>query len=308
VASEEAFRLRLGSEGTLGWYRARYEPAERELRLAPGERRQTAVTITNAGSKTWVVSEGFHLACHWYAENFRPYRWDGGRTILPRDLGPGESLTLRAEVEAPASEGRFLLAWDMVHEHTTWFSEEGVPPAAVAVQVSRGATRAAIVPTTPALEETPWRPSRFELWRLAVDLWRRGPLFGVGPDNYRRLYGPSAGHRSWDTRVYANNTLLEAAATTGLLGASALAATLVSMIVRARRRLREAAPGSQAQGLAAALLGLSAGLAAHGLVDYVLAFTGHYLLLGFVVGSVSTAESAGRIPALNGSLPLRGEG
>jgi len=35
----------------------------------------------------------------------------------------------------------------------------------------------------------------------------------------------------------------------------------------------------------ATLLGLVIALLAHGVVDYVLAFTGHYLLLAFVVGS-----------------------
>jgi hypothetical protein len=303
VASGEAFRLRLASEGTAGWYRARYQPAERELLLGPGERHATTVTVTNTGSKAWVVSEGFHLAHHWYDSERRPYRWDGARTVLPRDLRPGESLTLRAEVEAPPSEGRFLLAWDMVHEHTTWFSEEGVPPAAVEVRVAREGPRPSGGPAAPVLEETPWRPSRFELWRLALDLWRSSPLLGVGPDNYRRLYGPQAGRPSWDTRVYANNTLLEAAATTGLLGAAALATCLVSMIVRARRRLREAAPGSEAQALAAALLGLSAGLAAHGVVDYVLAFTGHYLLFGFVVGAVSAKSDQERGESPRSAFP-----
>ena len=289
LASGEAFRLRLGSEGISGWYGARYEPEEREMSLAPGERRTTAVTVINTGSKAWVVSEAFHLSCRWYDAERRA-RWDGGRTMLPRDLGPGESVRLRAELEAPASEGRFVLAWDMVHEHTTWFSEEGVPPGVVEVRVSRGAPPPRVVTPPLRIEEKPWRPSRWELWSLALALWRESPLLGVGPDNYRRLYGPRAGRLSWDTRVFANNTLLEAAATTGLLGASALAATLVSTILVGARRLRRAPAGSRAQGVAAALLGLSLGLAAHGVVDYVLAFTGHYLLFGFVVGAVSARE------------------
>lgn len=290
LVSGEAFRLRFGSEGITGWYGARYEPEERAISLAPGERRATSVTVTNTGSKTWVVSEAFHLSSHWYDEERRPYRWDGGRTALPRDLGPGESVTLLAELQAPPSEGRFLLTWDMVHEHTTWFSQEGVPAATVSVQVSRGAPPPPGKAPAPRVEEKPWRPSRWELWGLALALWRESPLFGVGPDNYRRLYGPRAGRLSWDTRVFANNTLLEAAATTGLAGASALAATLLSTLACAWRRLRQAPAATRAQGLAAALLGLCVGLAAHGLVDYVLAFTGHYLLFGFVVGSVSARE------------------
>jgi hypothetical protein len=291
-ASGEAFRLRLGSEGISGWYRAAYAPEQLELELAPGERRVTSVTVTNTGSKAWVVSEDFHLSYHWYDAGRRPYRWDGDRTALPRDLQPGESLALRAEVEAPLSEGRFLLAWDMVHEHTTWFSEQGVPPAAVAVTVARGVPAPAELVPVPRAEETPWLPSRLELWRLALRLWWERPLVGVGPDNYRRLYGPRAGRLAWDSRVYANNTLLEVAATTGLFGALALGTVLVSSVAGAGRRLRRAPCGTAAHGVAAALLGLGVGLASHGLVDYVLAFTGHYLLFGFVVGAVSAPESA----------------
>jgi hypothetical protein len=286
VGSGEAFRLRLGSEGIAGWYKARYEPAERALTLLPGERRYTTITVTNTGAKTWVASAGFHLAHHWYRADRTPYRWDGWRTVLPRDLGPGESIALRAGLEAPDSEGSFVLEWDMVHEHTTWFSEEGAPAAPVAVRVARNALPASTAwPALPVAEAPPWHPSRFELWALAARLWRRSPLLGVGPDNYRRLYGPEAGRSSWDARVYANNTLLEAAATTGLVGLAALATTLGSSIVAAWLALR----GSPGSGAAAALLGLVAAIAAHGVVDYVLAFTGHYLAFGFVVGSVTAA-------------------
>jgi hypothetical protein len=292
AASGEAVRLRFGSEGMGGWYRARYEPAERELVMAPGERRACAVGVTNAGSKAWVLAEDFHLSYHWYDALRRSVRWDGERTALPRDLRPGDSVSLNATLQAPHTEGRFLLAWDMVHEHTTWFSEEGTPPAVVAVRVVRGAAPPPAAAEPLRLEEPPWRPSRWELWRLALVLWRERPLLGFGPDSYRRLYGERAGRSSWDTRVFANNTLLEALATTGILGASALAATLLSLLVVAWRTLQQAAPGSQAQAAAAALLALSVGVAAHGLVDYTLAFTGHYLLFGFLVGAVSAREPA----------------
>ena len=292
AASGEAVRLRLGSEGMGGWYRAGYAPADRELALAPGERGVCAVGIRNVGSKAWVVAEDFHLSYHWYDAAGRPVRWDGDRTALPRDVRPGESVMLDATLQAPPSEGRFLLAWDMVHEHTTWFSEEGSPPGIVAVRVSREQAPPAAGLEPLRLEPPPWRPSRWELWRLALELWRERPLVGQGPDSYRRLYGRRAGHSPFDTRVFANNTLLEALATTGALGALALAATLVLLLAGAWRTLRAAPAGSLEEAEAAALLAVSVGLAAHGVVDYVLAFTGHYLLFAFVVGSVSAGEAA----------------
>ena len=60
----------------------------------------------------------------------------------------------------------------------------------------------------------------------------------------------------------------------------------------ALRRVGTSSPRSPAGGEAAALLGLATGIVAHGAVDYVLAFTGHYLLLGFVVGMASAPEAA----------------
>jgi O-antigen ligase len=58
---------------------------------------------------------------------------------------------------------------------------------------------------------------------------------GVGPDNFRRLYGRYAGRTFWDERVSANNLALETGATTGLLGVLALAGTLGARASAVRR-------------------------------------------------------------------------
>jgi O-antigen ligase len=288
----EAFRLRLASEGTSAWYAASYEPGETSLTLIPGEERTTPVRVTNSGLKAWRVEEQFHLSYHWY-DTERRFLTDGPRTVLPRDMAGGESIQLAALVRAPLAEGRYLLVWDMVHERTTWFSGQGVAPASVPVRVASAAGRAA----APAPEEAPpgaalaWRPSRWELWSLALGMWRERPLTGVGSDNFRRLYGPRAGQPYWDARVYANNTLLEAAATTGSLGALALGGSLLASLALGLRRARAAAPQAAAGQAALAAFALVAGIAAHGVVDYVLAFTGHYLVFGFAVGAIAAPRS-----------------
>jgi O-antigen ligase len=114
-------------------------------------------------------------------------------------------------------------------------------------------------------------------------MWRAHPVLGVGPDRFRHLYGPWAGRAWWDDRVYANNLLLELAATVGTTGAALLAAALVAAALRAWRARRDAA----AQPEAIAIVSLLAFVAAHGMVDYVLAFTGHYLVLAFALGTAS---------------------
>jgi hypothetical protein len=288
--SGEVYRLRLGSEGAASWYGAAYAPAEAGLALRPGETRTTVVRVTNTGQLTWKADRMFHLAYHWYDEAGRKVE-DGRRTRLPHDVGPGQAVELPAELRAPAAEGRYLLAWDMVQERVAWFSDRGVAPATVPVRVAPrpadavAAVRAGVPPAPVAFS-----PGRADLWRLALVLWRSRPLTGVGSDNYRWLYGKAAGQASWDTRVFANNALLEAAATTGLVGLIALVGTLAATGLAAGRGLRLTGP---AGGVAAALFALTVGLAAHGIVDYVLAFTGHYLLFAFVVGSAAGLARSG---------------
>lgn len=277
----EVFRLRLGGEGTDRWYLAEYAPEETPLHLRAGELRTTPVRVANAGLKTWARDEAFHLSYHWW-DRERQVLADGERTRLPRDLTPGDSAVLDASVRAPARPGQYLLVWDMVHEHTTWFSGQGVAPRTVPVVVGTAPPAGALEPADPDVAPVVgWQPGRAELWRLALGMWRERPLLGVGADNFRWLYGPRAGHTFWDTRVFANNLYLEAAATTGTLGLLAIVATLGTALFAAARvawRRPALLPA------AAALCGVLAAVAAHGMVDYLLASTGHYLLLAVAVG------------------------
>ncbi len=286
VAPGSAFRLRLETEGIERWYDAAYTPDETSLVLAPGERRATTVRVTNRGLRPWTTRESFHLSYHWYSSG-GVLLGDGERAVLPDDVAPGASVLLRPSVEAPRREGGYLLGWDMVQEHTTWFSAQGVPVGAVPVAVARGGSHLTAASGAPLAAAVAWRPGRGELWRIAGAMWRAHPVFGVGSDNYRWLYGPQSGHLAWDSRVFANNTLLEVAATTGTVGALALAGTLAAAAVSAWRAVMGGPRGSVEAAAAGAILALLAGLVAHGLVDYVLAFTGHYLVFGLVIGAAA---------------------
>jgi O-antigen ligase/polysaccharide polymerase Wzy-like membrane protein len=294
----EVFRLRLATEGTTAWYGARYAPAETQLTLRAGEERRTEVRVTNAGLKAWTGAEGFALSYHWF-EPGRRRLVDGPRTPLPRALAQGDGAALDALVQAPPDAGCYLLVWDMVHENTTWFSGQGVAPAAVTAVVGETDARACATamagmesagdppPTPSAAGHRPsvrlgGQPARRELWAAALAMWRDRPWTGMGPDNFRRLYGRYAGRAFWDERVSANNLVLETGATTGLLGVLALAGTLGAAGLSAVRQAR-----GESGVEAAAVLGLLAALAAHGVVDYTLGFTGPYLLAAFAVGSAA---------------------
>jgi hypothetical protein len=296
-AGREVFQLRLGSEGVAEWYGARYEPEAQSLVLAPGGATRTSVRVTNTGLKTWTVEGQFHLSYHWYDVE-RRLAMDGGRTVLPHALDPGQSVSLVADVRAPGRPGSYLLLWDMVQEHTSWFSGQGVPPAAVPVTIGAASSAAAVAPSVspPSLTGLAWRPGRGELWSLALGMWRAHPWLGVGPDRFRRLYGPWAGQAIWDDRVYANDLLLEVAATSGTIAAMLLVSSLGAGLWFVWRAGADAAAWPEA----AAAGSLLAFVVVHGTVDYVLAFTGHYLVLAFAVG---TAAALGASPASSAIEP-----
>jgi uncharacterized protein (DUF3820 family) len=61
--------------------------------------------------------------------------WEGVRTALPADVGPGSTVTVDLDVLAPAGGGSYILQVDLVREGVGWFSARGVPPGEVGVSV-----------------------------------------------------------------------------------------------------------------------------------------------------------------------------
>ncbi len=281
VGHEETSRIRLGGENANDFYAAVYE-APLRIVLDPSARTLVPVTVRNVGRKPWRTSDEIHLSYHLYQDP----RWplvDGPRTDLPRDVLQGEAVSIEAILRAPLKPGEYLLLWDLVHEHTTWFSGQGVRPGVARLIVGAGSESVPAASEDEALkaisDTLAWRPSRLDLWRIAVRMWAENPFLGVGPDNYRWTYGTMVGKTTFDTRVFANNMFLEFAATLGTFGLSAFMAALVLAL----RAGVLAAPRSPPALIALSIL---VAMTVHGLTDYLLAFTGHYLVFGFVVGAL----------------------
>jgi hypothetical protein len=76
------------------------------------------------------------LGFHWYTLGGQAAVWDGARTKLPADLGPGQSVTLQAQVAAPAQGGQYQLRFDLVQEGVAWFSSKGLPTGNLATNVA----------------------------------------------------------------------------------------------------------------------------------------------------------------------------
>jgi hypothetical protein len=101
-------------------------PAE----MTAGQTVSADVTIKNASSKTWPSKpdsggrNAVNFSYHWLDRKRQMVVFDGLRTPLPRDLNPGESVTLRASIRTPEKPGEYLLHVTLVQEGVAWFSEK----------------------------------------------------------------------------------------------------------------------------------------------------------------------------------------
>ena len=100
------------------------------------------LSFTNDGSLTWEQggANPVRLSYHWRSgacPDGGVVVWDGARAGLPGDVSQGGAvIDLAVQVKAPASAGTFCLAYDLVREGVTWFSQQGAATLAVTVTVN----------------------------------------------------------------------------------------------------------------------------------------------------------------------------
>ena len=134
--------------------------------------------------------------------------------------------------------------------------------------------------------------SRWQLWSTALEMIAANPILGVGPDNFRLLYGRYAGLEIWDRSYHTNNLYLEFFVCTGLLGGSLFLWLLWRLLWVLRRQWKLASHQTlpQALGVLAAILAILV----HGFFDYFLEFTPNYLMiwssLGLAVAALRLEE------------------
>jgi tRNA (mo5U34)-methyltransferase len=111
--------------------------AELKLNEAPRIARESAelifrLQVENIGLARWPASGeertgkgAVHLGSHLLRETEEEVDWDYGRARLPRDLEPGEIAELELKLRLPETPGRYIIEFDMVAEHVTWFEDHG---------------------------------------------------------------------------------------------------------------------------------------------------------------------------------------
>jgi O-antigen ligase len=206
-------------------------------------------------------------------------------------------------VQAPHEPGRYRLRWDLVRENVTWFSERGNATADQSVDVQKLAAgthprrSSSVVDFTLEDFVLSYSPTRPDLWRAALRLWRGHPFWGVGPDNFRRAYPEALASRPrdpdavFDRRIHANSLYFETLADLGLAGVVAL---LLLMVAIARTAWRKVSPPVVA--LSAALAVAVGTFFVHGLLDWFSEFTPTYalywLLIALLAAGTDTRKRA----------------
>ncbi|MDE3103008.1 MAG: hypothetical protein KGJ98_12320, partial [Chloroflexota bacterium] len=92
------------------------------------------VTLTNAGTDTWVTTgtAPVDLSYHWYDAAGNVVVWDGARSGLgAASVAPGAVATATAQITAPTTPGSYLLRLALVKEGVAWFPPSQVFPVTV---------------------------------------------------------------------------------------------------------------------------------------------------------------------------------
>ena len=218
---------------------AEYKTDWNHLEQQPSSADEIRVQVRNVGIRTWRAHGPWRSAVgyRWWniaSETFLPAN-SGIITELPHDVSRGETADVTAPFRTPAEPGRYLLVIELFGGDHDWFSRMRVIPALVEVEVQPGLDRSANEIDASAFYHRRQMPdvftvsvSRRDLWRASVKMILEHP-FGVGPDNYRLLYGKYIGATRWDTHVYSNNLFLEILTGSGLLGLAAFIWFLIAI-------------------------------------------------------------------------------
>lgn len=112
-------------------FKATISVPEAPSTIKAGEKVSLQVKVKNDGPAMWpAIGQPDHkyqvnLGNHWYDRNEKPLVNDDARSHLPRDVQPGEEVTIPLRVTAPAAPGEYILELDMVQELVGWFKQKG---------------------------------------------------------------------------------------------------------------------------------------------------------------------------------------
>jgi hypothetical protein len=112
--------------GTLS-YGATYDNAQAPTAVNTSMRWNVLVGVTNRSNFTFSAATNVYLSYHWFNADGTVAVWDGARS--PITLAAGQSGGVWVAVYGPPQPGSYRLAFDLVQEGVSWFSDRGVAMA-----------------------------------------------------------------------------------------------------------------------------------------------------------------------------------
>ncbi|MFN2499234.1 MAG: DUF1698 domain-containing protein [Pyrinomonadaceae bacterium] len=116
----------------IGYLGTELTPIDGPTRSRPGEVLRFRIQAKNIGYARWLRGSdagtdrgSVHLVTHVLGTDEAPLFWYHAGAFLPTDVAPGEAAEIEIALAAPASRGKYLLAFDMVSEHLAWFEDLG---------------------------------------------------------------------------------------------------------------------------------------------------------------------------------------
>ncbi len=117
---------------SLSHFTARLTLAESARGFTRGSEMSFRVRAQNTGLRAWRArgetgndQGAIFLGTHLLKADEEEISWDFGRARLPHDVSPGETIDLEISLPAPDAPGDYIVEFDMVAEHITWFEDHG---------------------------------------------------------------------------------------------------------------------------------------------------------------------------------------
>ncbi len=152
-------------------------------KLHPGDTFDVSIIMRNTGTTTWTDSLLYRLGTQAPQDNDD---WGTNRLSLSHDVAPGDTVTFRATLTAPDSEGLYNFHWKMVQDGVEWFGDS---------------TDWAFIPVMNDLQDSLFTPS----YNFQVDDHVITTTFfhwyGPGDWQYNSPWIPVNGRDQWDGSV-----------------------------------------------------------------------------------------------------------
>ncbi|MFT7648600.1 MAG: hypothetical protein ACI8Y4_003352 [Candidatus Poriferisodalaceae bacterium] len=265
VTISPAWTARLGAPGRQAWF-----GADIEAQLIDPEPGEVAVevVVTNQSTQTWTAAgeQRVELSLRWRSVDGET-QFAEQQVSLAQDLAPGASqrFAFRAKTPAILAPGSYVVLVDVVRDREAYFQE--VLGGATELVYEGGAadpgrSGSAVLRPIPELRRT-------DLWRAALSLSGENPIVGVGPGNYRLLYGEALDLEEFSKGSHAHSLIFEPLASTGPVVTVSIIGMIGGVFITAIRRRQR---GQLRVEHGAVLIAVLA-MALQGLVDWPLIFS-----------------------------------